>query len=210
MGGASAFFYLRTAIGPKGRWPFGGWVSSRGSGRANQVNYARESKRITPMYRDIPSELLQLVEPVVHEHGLELVDASIRQGRGRAQVRLVIDTPRGDGRVLVDQCARVSREVEHGLDAVDLIPGAYLLEVTSPGIDRVLGREVDFERAVGRKVAIETRNPVGRRRRFRGELIAFDARGAHVETSAGPFDIPFEAISKATAYSSDLREKSQG
>ena len=65
------------------------------------------------MYRDIPPELLRVAEPVVKAHGLELVDASIRQGAGRVQVQLVLDTPAGDGRVLVDQCAAVSREVGH-------------------------------------------------------------------------------------------------
>jgi ribosome maturation factor RimP len=153
------------------------------------------------MYRDIPVELLRLIEPVVQSHGLELVDATVGRGPGRARVRVVLDTRAGDGAVLVDQCAAVSRELGHCLDARDLIPGPYLLEVTSPGVDRVLAREKDFERAIGRRVAIETRQPLERRRHFKGRLLAFDGARAHVETTAGPYAIPFELIGKATAFS---------
>jgi ribosome maturation factor RimP len=155
------------------------------------------------MYRDIPGELLDLLEPVVLSHGLELVDAAVLRGPGRSHVRVVVDTPSGDGRVGVDQCAAVSREIGHGLDARDLIQGPYLLEVTSPGVDRVLAREKDFERAVGRRVKIETRQPLAQRRRFRGRLTAFDGARAQVETTAGAYAIPFELISKATALAAE-------
>ena len=124
--------------------------------------------KASAMYRDIPESLREIVEPVVEDHGLELVDAGIYPGPGRARVRVVVDTPAGDGRVLVDRCAEVSREISHGLDARDAVAGAYLLEVASPGVDRVLAREKDFARAVGGRVAIETREPLAGRRRFRG------------------------------------------
>ncbi|MCE2391801.1 MAG: ribosome maturation factor RimP [Proteobacteria bacterium] len=151
------------------------------------------------MYRDIPENLRAIVEPVVEDHGLELVDAGIQAGRGRARVRVVIDTRAGDGRVLLDQCAEVSREIGHGLDARDAIAGAYLLEVTSPGVDRVLARKKDFERAVGSRVAIETREPLEGRRRFRGPLESFDGREVRVRVDRALFAIPFESIAKASA-----------
>ena len=87
--------------------------------------------------------------------------------------------------------------VGHALDAEDLIEGSYMLEVCSPGVDRTLGREVDFERAVGGKVALETREPVEGRRRFRGDLLSFDAKRACVRTDAGEVTIPFERIARA-------------
>jgi ribosome maturation factor RimP len=152
------------------------------------------------MYNDIPSDLLSVVEPVVRDHGLEVVDAAISGGRGRAHLRVVVDTPQGDGRVLVDTCAAVSRELGHGLDANDVIPGGYMLEVTSPGVDRVLGREKDFERAVGRSLALETRQPLEGRRRFKGRLLAFDAEGAHLELTDASVVIPFTQIARATAF----------
>lgn len=152
------------------------------------------------MYRDIPPELLDVVEPIVRGHGLEVVDAGILRGGGTARVRLVVDTPEGDGRVLVDTCALVSREVGHGLDAADVIEGSYLLEVSSPGIDRVLARELDFARAIGRKVELETREPLEGRRRFKGRLLRFEAGIAHLELEAGLAAIPFESVARARAF----------
>ena len=152
------------------------------------------------MYRDIPPDFLRVVEPVAEAHGLEIVDASLKQGRGRARVLIVLDTPSGDGRVLVDECAKVSREVGHGLDVADLVAGSYTLEVSSPGIDRTLGREVDFERVVGRQVKVETRELLDGRRRFKGELLAFEWGEASVRTEAGDFRIPFSLILRAQAF----------
>ena len=60
------------------------------------------------------------------------------------------------------------------LGAGDLVPGSYTLGVTSPGVDRTLGREKDFARSVGRRVEVVTRVPLSGRRRFRGRLLAFD------------------------------------
>ncbi len=153
------------------------------------------------MYRDSPRNLLELIEPVVQDHGFELVDAQARQGQGRAHLRVVVDTPQGDGRVTVDACAAVSREIEHGLDARDFFSGgSYLLEVCSPGVDRMLGRQKDFARSVGRRVAVETKEPLAGRRNFRGQLVSFEGDEAHVQTESGEYHIPFECIARAQAF----------
>jgi ribosome maturation factor RimP len=154
----------------------------------------------TAMYKDIPDEFRRVVEPVVQAHGLELVDAGIGRGPTRSLVRVVVDTPVGDGRVLLDECAAISREVGHGLDVSDLLPGAYTLEVCSPGVDRTLGREVDFTRVVGRRVAIETRTAIEGRRRFRGLLVAFADGVATVQSEGRELAIPFAAIDRAQDF----------
>ncbi|HTO71990.1 MAG TPA: ribosome maturation factor RimP [Myxococcota bacterium] len=153
------------------------------------------------MYKDIPESLRRVVEPVVRAHGLELVDAALGRGPTRSLLRVVVDTPSGDGRVLVDECAAVSRELGHGLDVAELIAGAYTLEVSSPGVDRTLAREVDFARAVGKRVALETRAPIAGRRRFKGELVAFDGAVATVRGDGGDARIEFAAIERAKAFS---------
>jgi len=108
------------------------------------------------MYREIPEELRRLIEPIVEEHGLELVDVQAGgAGRGRL-VRVTVDTPAGDGQVPVERCAEVSRELETQLDAADAVPGPYRLEVSSPGLERLLAREKDFVAALGREVRLET------------------------------------------------------
>ena len=151
------------------------------------------------MYKDIPYELRSVLEPLVRDHGLELVDAPFSAG-GRARLTVILDTPAGDGLVPVEACAAVSREIGHALDAVGCIDGAYLLEVTSPGLDRTLAREVDFERAVGRKVSVVTREPRGGRRRFTGKLLAFEAERARIETDSGAVEIPFPEIARAKSF----------
>jgi ribosome maturation factor RimP len=151
------------------------------------------------MYRDIPEELRELVEPLVEDAGLELVDLTLRRGRPPWLLRIVVDTPRGDGRVPVDRCAEVSREVETQLDAADAVPASYRLEVTSPGLDRVLARPKDFALAQGSEVAIETRSAIDGRRRFRGRLLEFADDVARVRVDGVEFRIPFADVAKAKA-----------
>lgn len=155
------------------------------------------------MYRDIPPQLLRAIEPVAHSYGFEVVDITLSGAGSRQRLVVVLDTRAGDGRVGVDDCAAVSREVGHVLDGLDLLSGSYTLEVSSPGVDRRLGREIDFERVIGRRVALETREPLAGRRRFRGELVAFDEGAAHLATERGTVVVPFDAIARAKAlYSS--------
>jgi ribosome maturation factor RimP len=149
------------------------------------------------MYTDISPELLAVIEPVAQAHGLEIVDAFTKRGQGRSQVKIIVDTPRGDGKVTLDACARFSREIGAGLDVCDAVPGSYLLEVSSPGLDRVLGRAVDFERAVGNRVALELREALDGRRKFRGELVDFAGGEAHLRHDDLDVRIPFAQIARA-------------
>jgi ribosome maturation factor RimP len=153
------------------------------------------------VYRDIPEELRALIEPVVEDSGLELVDATLARGRGPWLLRVTVDTPEGDGRVSVDQCARVSRELGSELDAADPIPGSYRLEVSSPGLDRLLAREKDFLAARGSEVQIETLRPLDNRRHFRGLLRDFEGGVARLIVDGHPIDIPFDEIARGnTVY----------
>lgn len=125
------------------------------------------------MYSDIPDDLRNLIEPVVEDHGYELMNVESVHGRQSVLLRITIDSRSGDGRVPVDDIASVSREIETHFDATDAVQDAYRLEVSSPGLDRMLARETDFERARGREVKIKTRRPLDGRRRFKGELVDF-------------------------------------
>jgi ribosome maturation factor RimP len=149
------------------------------------------------VYRDIPPELHALIEPIVEANGYELVDVDVRRGRPPWLVRITIDTPHGDGLVPVDRCADVSREVGTHLDAEDTIERSYRLEVTSPGLDRVLAREKDFTAACGCDVSLETLRPLAGRRRFRGRLESFEGEVARVRVDGAPFEIPFREVARA-------------
>jgi len=149
------------------------------------------------MYRDIPRELREWIEPVVESHALELVDVELHKGRSPWILRVIVDTPVGDGRVGIELCAQVSRELGTQLDAHDAIPVRYRLEVSSPGLDRVLGREKDFAAARGCEVHVETQRPQDGRRRFQGELLDLDAETLRMQVDGAEVRIPFAEVAKA-------------
>lgn len=165
------------------------------------------------MYRDIPADLRALVEPIVADHGCELVDAEIQRGHP-GLLRITVDNPSGDGRVAVGALARLSREVETQLDAANWMEGSYRLELASPGLDRVLGREKDFVAAcaTSSEVKIRTKRPYDGRRRFTGVLEAFDPQSGTVRLRCDgqPVELEFGEIEKAnTVYkftSADFKE----
>jgi ribosome maturation factor RimP len=113
----------------------------------------------------------EIVERVARSSGLEVVEVELRGGGKARMLRLVIDKPGG---VTHDDCANLSREVGTILDVEDAIPGAsYTLEVSSPGLDRKLTKASDFERFVGSRVKLTTRNPVDGGKHFEGKLESF-------------------------------------
>jgi ribosome maturation factor RimP len=90
-----------------------------------------------------------VILPVLRDHGLELVDLEWRAHGPRGVLRVFIDKPGG---VRVEDCERVSREVGDILDVADLIPGRYDLEISSPGLDRLLKTDREFRWAQGKRV----------------------------------------------------------
>jgi len=112
-------------------------------------------------------QVREIAERVTSSSGLELVDVEFRGGGKSRMLRITIDKPAG---VTHEDCANVSREVGTILDIEDAIPGSYLLEVTSPGLDRELSRPVEFERFVGSLIRLTTREPVNGNRHLEGRL----------------------------------------
>ena len=151
------------------------------------------------MYWEIPAKLLGIVEPIARDHGLEIVDVRSARGGGRGHLRIIVDRPQGDGRVTVDACAAFSREVGRALDVAEWSSNPYMLEVTTPGVDRILAREIDFARAVGRRIHVETRRAFGGRRNFRGELLEFAAGALHLQAGGEKVQIPLAAVARANA-----------
>ena len=151
------------------------------------------------VYRDIPEELRALIEPIVDEAGFELVDALLARGGKPWTLKVTIDTLESDGRVSVDSCAAISREIGSQFDVAEPIKADYRLEVSSPGLNRPLTREKDFASACGREVQIETRQPISGRRRFRGVLVRFEENVAAIEVDGNEVEISFAEVSKAKA-----------
>lgn len=114
----------------------------------------------------IETKVSELIAPSLDALGYELVRVQIN---GQTNRTLQIMAERKDRRdMTVDDCAEISRNISAILDVEDPVPGAYDLEVSSPGIDRPLVRRDDFERFAGQVARVETGRPIDGRRRFRG------------------------------------------
>jgi len=138
-----------------------------------------------------------IAEPIALDLGLELVDIELhREGRGNV-LRLLID--RSGGGVSLDDLTAASRQISDALDVrEDAVPGAYTLEVSSPGINRPLTRPSHFEAFVGKRVHVQTRKGIGTRHSFRGVLTATRSDGITVTSDDRiAHDIAYDAITRA-------------
>jgi ribosome maturation factor RimP len=111
-----------------------------------------------------------IAERVAATSGLEVVDIELHGGGKSRMLRVFLDKPAG---VTHEDCAQFSREFGAILDVEDVVPGSYVLEVSSPGLDRKLTRAADYERFAGSKVKLMTREPVNGNRHFEGRLESF-------------------------------------
>ena len=119
----------------------------------------------------LEERIFALMEPSVIERGLELVEVEFQKEHGGWVLRLVIDKPGG---VTLDDCASVSQAAGDLLESDDPISQSYRLEVTSPGIDRVLKTKKDFIRFTGEWVEVHLYAPIDGKKVLIGELIAAD------------------------------------
>jgi ribosome maturation factor RimP len=149
------------------------------------------------MLRD---DLTALLTPVVNEVGFELWELEYTSRAGGGLLRLYIDSAEG---IAVEDCAKVSRAVSEVLDSADPIPGYYTLEVSSPGLDRVLRTYAHFARFPSERVAVEMKAAVQLkgakvgRKRFSGRLLTVDSNAITVDVDGEPVVLPLAGIHKA-------------
>lgn len=143
-----------------------------------------------------------LISETVAALGFELVRVTYGGGR---KPTLQIMAEREDGTMSVDDCAKLSREVSAILDVEDPLDGEYLLEVSSPGIDRPLTRPKDFMRWVGFDAKVELAEASDGRRRFRGRILEASEAGIVLDVSdmKEPVTVDFSEISKAKLILTD-------
>ncbi|AGK53088.1 ribosome maturation factor RimP [Bacillus sp. 1NLA3E] len=139
-----------------------------------------------------------MVTPILDESGLELVDIEfVKEGRDYF-LRVYIDKEAG---VDIEDCGIVSEKLSEKLDEVDPIPHNYFLEVSSPGAERPLKKDKDFEKAIGKNVFIKTYEPIDGEKSFEGILTQFDGETVMVEmkikTRKKSIVIPYEKIANA-------------
>jgi len=150
----------------------------------------------------------QIAVSVTEPAGIEFVHCEIAGSKRNPTVRLVIDKPGG---VTLEDCAQVSRDVEAILDSDDFIPTSYVLEVSSPGIERELYVLADFEKFNGKEVRIKTNRPIGGQRNFSGTISGVNDNEIELEDrTTGRVRIPFESVVKANLIvdvTDDLRKR---
>ncbi len=141
-------------------------------------------------------KLTRLLEPVVTGLGYEMVGIEwSADTRGRKVLRIYIDAEDG---ITVDDCEQVSRQISALLDVENPVRGAYMLEVSSPGLDRPLFSLKHFERFMGESVRIHLHQPHEGQRRFKGTILTVENDRVVIGTSDGKqVAIPFEIIEKA-------------
>ena len=147
--------------------------------------------------KKIPEIVSEMASPLAEAAGCFVDDVEFKKEGSDYVLRVIIDVEdNADGGVSIDQCESVSRALSDILDQKDPIPQAYMLEVSSPGIDRPLKRDKDFERFMGREIDIGLYKPMNGSKVVTGTLTAY--KDGVVTVNAGGEDINFEK--DKTAY----------
>jgi ribosome maturation factor RimP len=116
----------------------------------------------------LETQILNILAP----SGFELVDLKIASHNGKPLLQIFVD--RETGGVLLDDCAKLSREIGEELDKDEVYSAGYFLEVSSPGIDRVLKKEKDFKRFAGQQIKVRLKRQVNGSRVFYGNITGFE------------------------------------
>ncbi|CAG9607411.1 ribosome maturation factor RimP [Pseudoneobacillus rhizosphaerae] len=140
----------------------------------------------------------ELVSPIVTAAGLELVDVEyVKEGR-EWFLRVYIDKDAG---VDIEECGLVSEKLSEKLDELDPIPHNYFLEVSSPGAERPLKKEKDFQKSIGKNVLLKTYEAIDGEKSFEGTLIEFRNEIVKIEikikTRKKILEIPYDKVASA-------------
>ena len=126
----------------------------------------------------ITEKVAELALPVVEEEGCSLWDVEYVREAGSWYLRVFIDRPEGVG---IEDCQSLSEKLEKLLDERDVIPEQYILEVSSPGLDRVLKKPRDFERERGKQVDVSLYEPLDGEKVIVGTLDGYDGKALTLE-----------------------------
>lgn len=146
------------------------------------------------MLAKILDTVRELAEPIVTEHNLELVDIEHHRDSRGWVLRITLDKENG---VTLDDCTKISKELGTILEVRDVISYPYHLEVSSPGLGRPLKTLRDFEKHLGRKVAIKTSALLNGRRNFKGTLQSIQDGNVYLDIEGNSWEIPFTTINQA-------------
>jgi len=161
---------------------------------------ARQDEEQEPPILTAVSQLEPILEPVVEAAGYRLVRLRLMGGKRKT---LQVMAERADGTMTVEDCADLSRALSDFLDREEVMDGEYVLEVSSPGIDRPLTRLADFARWSGHEAKIELAAPLDGRKRFRGLLLGLDGSDVMIEAQGTRIRFPFRGVAEAKLVLTD-------
>lgn len=145
--------------------------------------------------QSLAARVSSIAETVAADQSVEMVHADILGSKRDSVVRVFIDKEGGVG---IEDCTRFSGAMEELLDAEDLIPWAYVLEISSPGIERELYSLKDFVRFTGELAKVKTRSEIGGQKNFVGRIVAVEENDVVIDDrTSGIVRIPYETVDKA-------------
>jgi ribosome maturation factor RimP len=152
----------------------------------------------------LAARIAALAEPVIENLGFRLVRVKVSAANG-CTVQVMADRASGD--ITIEDCELVTRNLSPVLDVADPVRGAYVLEVSSPGIDRPLVRLSDFSRWNGQEARVDMETPVAGRKRFRGRIAGADAEAIVLDCDgadgAVPVTLPLREMAEARLVLTD-------
>jgi ribosome maturation factor RimP len=147
------------------------------------------------MFEELCDQIAGKIAPIIDERKFEIIGLSV-QRRGRViAVSLLIDHI--DGRINLDECAEINRYLLDWVDQENIIPGEYIVEVSSPGVDRPLQSRRDYERAVGGNIRFYLSAEVQGKKEYAGEIILVQEQAVMINTGKGAVTLPIDKIHKA-------------
>jgi len=147
--------------------------------------------------------LHKIIDPVAQSMGYDVVRIALLNSARGGAVTLQVMAERPDGSMEIGDCEKLSREISVLLDVEDPLPEEYILEVSTPGIDRPLTRRRDFENYAGFEAKIELSMPKDGRRRYRGKLLGITDDLVRINVDGEVFDLDFSNIHRSKLVLTD-------
>ena len=142
----------------------------------------------------VTQSVTELIEPGLLAKGLELVDVEFKKEGKNWVLRIYIDR---EGGVTLEDCQKVSRLAGDLIEVENVIEPVYTLEVSSPGLNRVLKKEKDFLKYSGKKINVQCHTPIDGKKKFTGILTGFIDQSIHLEVDGQQYKIPLSLVAKA-------------
>jgi len=141
----------------------------------------------------VTQSVIELIEPGLLAKGLELVDVEFKKEGKNWVLRVFIDK---EGGVTLEDCQKISSLIGDLIEVEEVIEPAYTMEVSSPGLNRVLKKEKDFIRFSGKKIGVQCHAPLNGRKKFTGILKDFKNQSIHLEVDGQLQIIPINRVAK--------------